>query len=307
MPCFSPLEARKRPDGSLQFYKRKHIQSVREYRFKHAVTVFLPCGRCTGCRLEYSKSWALRCVHEAFGNYNNNMFITLTYSPVNIPIVNGQMTLDKSSFIRFMKRLRHEKPGIRFFACGEYSPEKRRPHYHVCIFGHRFDDLKESRDFNTVGDYKLYRSSILESKWKEGFSRVGEINFQSCAYTARYIMKKVNGKIASEHYGDRQPEFSLMSRDQGLGYSWYKDFAYTKQIGFTDPQDFVTFKSYKGNIVRTKQPRYYDKLLERFCSVTYEKLKSSRLSKSKLPDDDRLIAGEFKQSQKLGKLIRQIA
>jgi hypothetical protein len=25
----------------------------------------IPCGRCIGCRLEYSRQWAMRCHHEA--------------------------------------------------------------------------------------------------------------------------------------------------------------------------------------------------------------------------------------------------
>jgi hypothetical protein len=25
----------------------------------------IPCGQCIGCRLEYSRQWAMRCHHEA--------------------------------------------------------------------------------------------------------------------------------------------------------------------------------------------------------------------------------------------------
>ena len=37
----------------------------------------LPCGRCIGCRLDRSKQWAIRLMHEA-QQHNKNSFITLT-------------------------------------------------------------------------------------------------------------------------------------------------------------------------------------------------------------------------------------
>ena len=42
---------------------------------------YLPCGSCVSCRLAYSRSWAIRCMHEA-SLHDRNCFLTLTYSPV---------------------------------------------------------------------------------------------------------------------------------------------------------------------------------------------------------------------------------
>ena len=38
----------------------------------------LPCGQCVGCRLERSRQWAVRCVHEA-QMHDRNCFITLRF------------------------------------------------------------------------------------------------------------------------------------------------------------------------------------------------------------------------------------
>jgi hypothetical protein len=44
----------------------------------------IPCGQCIGCRLEYSRQWAMRCHHEASLHIFNS-FITLTYDPEHLP------------------------------------------------------------------------------------------------------------------------------------------------------------------------------------------------------------------------------
>ena len=39
------------------------------------------CGQCRGCRLEYSRQWAVRIMHEA-QMHESNVFVTLTYKEV---------------------------------------------------------------------------------------------------------------------------------------------------------------------------------------------------------------------------------
>ena len=52
----------------------------------------LPCGQCIGCRLERSRQWAMRCVHEA-SMHQDNCFITLTYNDENL-MYNTAKTID---------------------------------------------------------------------------------------------------------------------------------------------------------------------------------------------------------------------
>ena len=98
----------------------------------------LPCGKCQGCRLERSRQWAVRCLHES-NMFDQNCFITLTYNFENLP-KDGSLSVDVVQ--KFFKRLRKKFPDrkIRYFLCGEYGDMLSRPHYHACLFGFDFDD-----------------------------------------------------------------------------------------------------------------------------------------------------------------------
>ena len=71
----------------------------------------IPCGRCIGCRLAYSRMWADRRMAEAT-MHESNYFITLTYDPEHVPmseyvdedgVFQLSMTLDKRDPQLFMK------------------------------------------------------------------------------------------------------------------------------------------------------------------------------------------------------------
>lgn len=205
MPCYSPLEAW-RPDPVTND-KRLIFRYHPARCSSPSPDLYVPCGQCLGCRLERSRQWAVRCMHEA-SLYDRNCFITLTYDDDNLP---ADRSLHYSHFQLFMKRLRKAHgDGIRFYMCGEYGEKKGRPHYHACLFNFNFDDLTLWQERRGT---KLYRSKSLERLWPYGFSTVGGVTFQSAAYVARYIMKKVTGDRAPDHYtfcrslhrGDIQP------------------------------------------------------------------------------------------------------
>lgn len=209
-------------------------------RYKDRI-VPIPCGKCLGCKLSYSRDWAVRCVLESL-DHSCNSFITLTYNEVSCP-----KRLVKKDFQDFMKRFRARHPGleIRFFACGEYGSLNGRPHYHAVIFGYDFPDkmplIKSDKNM-------LYTSDELSSLWTFGISSIGEVSLESCAYVARYSMKK-----ASSSKGD---EFLLMSRRPGLGASWFLDH---KDIIYLSDHIYGRFgKSHVASV-----PRYFDKLAER--------------------------------------------
>ena len=135
MPCFHPLEGYwskdRNPSG-----KRSLTFNAREAFTDKKIDV--PCGRCVGCRLERSRQWAIRCVHEA-SLYDNNCFITLTYDSDHVP---SDGSLRVEDFQNFMKRLRKSVAPrrVRFFHCGEYGERGDRPHYHAILFNLDFDD-----------------------------------------------------------------------------------------------------------------------------------------------------------------------
>lgn len=262
MPCYQPMPAVRMSDGSVKFVSRN----------KRGVdsTLELPCGQCIGCRLERSRQWAMRCLHEA-SLYDRNSFVTLTYDDSNLP-VGG--TLKYDDFQRFMKRLRKRvKSPVRFYMGGEYGEQLMRPHYHACLFGYDFPDRVYYR--RTSSGEKIYTSKLLESLWPHGLSSIGDVTFQSAAYIARYCVQKVTGDLAESHYRvitddgeivDRVPEFNHMSLKPGIGSRWLAKFQ-------TDvyPRDYVVV-----NGVKTKPPKYYDVLFERENPGVFSELVAQR-------------------------------
>lgn len=202
--------------------------------------------------------------------YEENCFITLTYAPEHLP---NDLSLHKAHYQKFMKRLRfHIQPKtVRYYMCGEYGSENERPHYHACLFNYDFPDKQLWKDARGV---KLYISDELTKLWPYGFSTIGDVTFESAAYVARYIMKKVTGKQALEvdettglrpyelfdtltgEVHERQPEYTAMSLKPGIGAKWYE-----KYKNDVYPSDNVVV-----NGTRMRPPKYYDTLLERELS-----------------------------------------
>jgi len=197
--------------------------------------------------------------------HKKNCFITLTYAKENLP---KNKSLVKRDFQLFMKRLRKKYGAkIRFYACGEYGDLNDRPHYHSCIFGLDFAD----KQLYTVRDgINLYQSEALDELWPYGFATVGEVTFESAAYVARYICKKINGKKAEAHYQGKIPEFSLMSRRPGIASSFFE--LYTNDI-----YNYDTVVLRGG--CKLHPPRYFDKKYDEINPLQMRKVKAIRQSK----------------------------
>lgn len=133
--------------------------------------------------------------------------------------------------------------------CGEYGDRNLRPHYHACIFGQ--DLLGDRVLLRESGGNRLYISPFLEKTWGNGFCTVGDLTYESAAYVARYVMKKITGPRAAEHYGGRKPEFVCMSRRSGIGSSWLERYG-----SDVYPADEVV---YDGR--RFRPPKFYDSRL----------------------------------------------
>lgn len=227
MPCYHPITGYRSSEVN-KTGKRSLVFSVKKGYADLPVTI--ACGQCIGCRLERSRQWAVRLVHEG-QLHEEKCFLTLTYDNEHLP-ENG--SLDKTHFQKFMKRLRKSlgSKQIRYFHCGEYGEQGRRPHYHCILFGHEFSDLKRVKT-NVQGD-DLYESQTLNDLWGMGNCWIGNVTFESCAYVARYILKKVTGEQADDHYKmvdlesgeihQLQPEYVTMSRRPGIAQGWYDKF-----------------------------------------------------------------------------------
>lgn len=252
----------------------------------------------------------------------DNSFLTLTYSDDFLP---SDWSLNHDDFQRFMKRLRKSlSPAkIRYMMCGEYGdrdtelyneslhnkiiPHEKnvgRPHYHVCLFGYQFPDLIPAGQNNGV---IFYDSEILTRLWGLGRVAVGHLTFESAAYTARYITKKITGDIATDHYtrtdlitGETNqllPEYLQASRRPGIGHGWFKKYSDDLK------KDYIVIRG-----VKMKPAKYYDRLFEQLDPEFYEQNKSAReitaLETFEHCDTLRLTVKEGIKKRKLNQLTR---
>jgi hypothetical protein len=223
----------------------------------------------------------MRCVHEA-SLHEDNCFITLTYSPENLPPDGSLRKKDFQVFMRELRRAIHPKK-VRYYHCGEYGDNTNRPHYHAILFGYNFPDWVYL--FDSPSGSPIYTSPTLEKIWNKGFVTIGECTYESAAYVARYVMKKINGPMADkinpdtglkhyERYNDFTgeitevlPEYTTMSRRPGIGRDWIA--RYTRDCY---PKDFTTI-----NGKRCKPPKAYDRYLREIDPELYDDIKAGRV------------------------------
>lgn len=300
MPCYKPLKGYRScsPGSSGKF---SIVFKQPEFSQK---ALAIPCGQCIGCRIDRSRMWAIRCLHEA-SLYEHNCFVTLTYSSEHVPAF-GQ--LEKRALQLFLKRLRKVGgSGIRFYACGEYGEKMGRPHFHLCLFNYDFSD---KAIWSVRDGVRLYTSELLARLWPYGFSTVGDVTFESAAYVARYVMKKITGDAAEAHYTHLVPEtgelvcipseFTVMSRRPGVGKPWLD--RYQSDVF---PRDYVVVRGKK-----CKVPRYYDSIYEQSDVFKMFDMKMNRIARGKLYQEDftpaRLAVREQVHASKLHFLKRTL-
>lgn len=276
MACHFPIEGYRGPEGRFVPTRGKSLAGVR---------LSIPCGRCTGCKIDKVRDWSTRIAHEA-SMHEENIFVTLTYSDENLPR-NGSLSV--RDYQLFMKRLRKKLAPVkvRYYACGEYGEKYKRPHYHAIIFGWRPGDAVPWR--KTAKGHLYFRSEILENAWQLGHVEFGDVNATNGAYVAGYALKKMRDADNPNKYlrldeetgevVEVEKEFGLMSSNPGIGASWFE-----KYEGDAFPSDFVIIDGKKRSV-----PSYYkNKLKGRF---NHAGSNPDRL----LPIDDAKLAADRKK------------
>lgn len=231
----------------------------------------IPCGKCVGCRMENARQWGMRCLHEK-KMWGESSYVTLTYADEFVP---EGYSLSLRDVQLFMKRLRKKRGAtkdnpIRFFLCGEYGDRNERPHYHALLFNCGFGD-KLYFGRNKRGE-PLFTSNELSDLWAQdgrsmGHCTIGEVTFESACYCAKYSLKKLNVSEFSDDeararyearyvwYDDdgvvyhRRPEFAVMSRNPGIGGTYYDKYG----------AEVVANDSVVVDGREVRPPRYYDK------------------------------------------------
>lgn len=217
---------------------------LKEYNF------YVPCNRCRACKIARVREWTIRLLHE-LKYHETGCFLTLTYSPENLPKDNS---INKRELQLFFKRLRFYYPfRIKYFSCGEYGDTYHRPHYHALVYGIDRNHIK-----------------IIEKSWQLGYVHIGNISRQSIQYVVGYISKKYYGKWNIDKYLSKglQPPFQLQSK--GLGFEYALDNFYQLNQNL-----YINF-----NKTKVKIPRYY---LKKF-NFDKERLKNQAIERSEERD-----------------------
>lgn len=243
--------------------------------------ITIPCGNCIGCRLDYSRQWANRCMME-LEYHEHAHFVTLTYDNDHVPIsyyadpdtgeAHKSLTLQKRDLQLFLKRLRKANPDskIRYFACGEYGGQTQRPHYHLIIYGLPLNDLvlykRSCLEGKSDISYNYYNSASLQRAWSVlsssgeylpiGHAVIGKVTWDTCAYTARYILKKHKGLESGTYAAlGLEPPFTVMSRKPGIARQYYDDHP-----DMYDHEYINLTTSTGGRKIRP--PKYFDRLFD---------------------------------------------
>lgn len=154
------------------------------------------CGQCMPCRYNRRRLWTHRIILESLVHQGSS-FLTLTYADEFLPD-NG--SLEPRDLQLFMKRIRKNTGlKLRYYGVGEYGDVTERPHYHVALFGLDPSD-----------------AAHVAASWGLGHTMCGTLTFDSAAYVAGYVTKKMTGKDDIRLRG-RYPEFARMSLRPGIG------------------------------------------------------------------------------------------
>jgi len=269
MPCFYPVHGWRSASGKLTQDPGKAVSPIPKT---------VPCLGCIGCRVTKTSEWACRSVLE-LRSWADSCFITLTYSPENLP---PNSTLNPKHLADFWKRLRQQlardarkaglsPPMVRYFSCGEYGEKFVRPHYHAILFGWSPSDgvkIKET-DFGPLSS-----SAFLSDVWGLGYVSFGDVRYESCAYVASYVQAKLTGKDAEEAYIDRFAPFARMSTRPGLGL----------EAVYSLDSEFERDDIWLGGSRSSPLPRYFMETLKASNPPLYERLVKRRKDKANKPD-----------------------
>lgn len=167
--------------------------------------ILCPCGQCVPCLINRRRGWVTRMILETLSN-KSACFLTLTYdNKIFNPTLQSNGNLVPEHLTLFWKRLRRAlDTKIRYFACGEYGSQTKRPHYHAIVWG---------IDCNTLDERRIVRKA-----WGYGNVKFGKAEKDSMQYVAGYTCKKYVG-YQDDIKDGKVREFCRMSLKPAIGVS----------------------------------------------------------------------------------------
>lgn len=137
--------------------------------------IFVPCGRCLGCRKDRSRMWRVRLLHEhMYGKHKNCICLTLTIDNENYAKFSDQAGI-KSCVRSFLDRLRYYTPQRKLpkrFFVSELGEEGDRLHFHGFMW-----------DIDVPYE-------IIRKCWNYGFIWIDRLkSVRQLSYATKYITK----------------------------------------------------------------------------------------------------------------------
>lgn len=219
----------------------KRLFNVDRREFPDGLVV--PCGKCLNCRLQRRSEWVTRIAHESL-YHDEKVFLTLTYDKYNVPLDDAfRSSLKKSHLQNFFKRLRKNTgKKIKYFACGEYGDNTKRPHYHAIVLGIGLNKSDKDAVMDAWPFCDWNNKQILEQSF-------GLVEYQSIRYVCNYVNKKTD---IINSYNELGLENQFKIQSQGIG----KKYA----IENKDKIEKNGCVKYNGN--KSSVPRYYKKITD---------------------------------------------
>ena len=126
--------------------------------------------------------------------------------------------------------------------------------------------------------FTLYKCPELEEIWNRGNVLLSSVTWETCAYVARYVTKKLNGD-AAQFYNEFniEPEFSLMSRRPGIGNQFFLDHPEIIERGI--------HVSAGSRAINDVVPRYYKNLYRLTNEKDYDIMDMLSKQQSKVSRD----------------------
>lgn len=243
MPCYFRRTAW-RVDGGVSFTPPRDQASGK--------WLLIPCGKCLGCLQSAARAWVIRCALEA-QQHKRLCWATLTYDAASCPV-----TLRKDHLSGFIKRLRarlqERDIRFRFFACGEYGSQRKRPHYHCIFFGLSKDHEADMRAAWGMGIVQVDRLEMPAIAYVAGYTGKNFGAQRSYVVVGRYQeLDRETGEITEGWHRNVivQAPFLLMSRRPGIGSDARRHWRSWKSTAVMDGKEVgvprYLHEAYKAN------------------------------------------------------------
>lgn len=106
-------------------------------------------------------------------------------------------------------------PKVRYFGCGEYGGNTKRPHYHIILFNVPNSFYKKDPI------HRKEYSMEIEKIWKKGSVDIGNVERGSVHYVTKYHLFPL--VMEWDEKEERERPFALMSRKPGIGINYIND------------------------------------------------------------------------------------